>query len=55
MKMYNFFIEKNNCSPPSFWHTDASYSALATIQRRIRDLTPPTTPPCRPNLAEKTV
>jgi hypothetical protein len=31
MKMSNFFIEKNNCSPPSLWHTDASYSALATI------------------------
>ena len=29
--MSNFFIEKNNCSSPSLWHTDTSYSALATI------------------------
>jgi hypothetical protein len=29
--MSNFFIEKNNCSSPSLWHTDASYSALSMI------------------------
>src|SRR5713101_4351612 len=31
MLMPSAFIEKNNRSPPSLWHTDASYSALATI------------------------
>jgi serine/threonine protein kinase len=31
MKMSNFFIEKNNCSSPSLWHTDASYSAPSMI------------------------